>query len=335
MTTYGWRFIGVKPSGKEFAFFPVANTELSHDTTREVRRAISGVVLLPSEAAKLNLIADKVKLFLDVDGVPHQMGLFNFTESVRQPEVTLYEGAAADILTVGLSDQFIRLRAADGAPQTVFMGADPSIVMQDILDENDLQYAITGAFSVTQQDMTWTGDTRAYQKIEELAELAGHRPPWADNYGVIRSVASQVVDTDIIPLVNLGIVAESLAVTENYLTAPNRVVVTDNSSSDYPIRGQWDAPSSAPHSEANRGYVLVEMQDVQGLANTDHANDVAKTIGESLSARQLSCQILPTWRLDGPVILSYDDAIWIVTSWSIDTGPDGLMSISAIELIIE
>lgn len=332
-TGYGWRFVAVKPSGLEVPFYPAVSTDLTHDWQRDVRRASSGLILLPSEAAKLDLIADKIQIFLDVDGVAHQMGLFNFTESVRQPDVTLSAGVSSDILTVGLSDQFIRLRRATGVPETLFLGADPSIEMQRILQECGVKYSIAGSASVTQQDMTWDGGARAYDKVTELAELAGHRPPWADNYGVIRSIASGVVETDIIPLTSLSPVADTIAITENYLTAPNRVIVTDNSSSEYPIRGQWDAPASAPHSEANRGYVLVEMVTTQGLANADHANEVARTIGENFTARQLSVSILPTWLLDGPVILSYDDALWMVTGWNLNTAPGEVMSVNAVELV--
>lgn len=307
---------------------------MSFDLTRDTPKTITGITATPNEWAVVDPRLDQIAVALKIDGLTYPMGSFVFSELTRQKGVVrLDDGSAGDMVTTSLADRCMLLNRNTGAAQSVFPTFDPSQVMQEILAGDGVPYSVAASANLSTNAITWDGSVTDLAKVRELGTLAGHRPLWMDNNGVIRSVASQVIDTEIIPLSTLQPVAGSIGIVEQFLTAPNRVIVSDNSAVQASIRGQWDAPASAPHSEANRGYVRTEVQQLQGLGSGAHAQDVAATIGEAFTARNLSAQILPTHRLDGPVVISYDGANWLVTGWSVSMAPGELMSLDAQELL--
>lgn len=335
----GWYFVGFDINGTAYEIRAIGGS-LNFDPDREVSRSISGITLLPQDQANIDFVADKVGLYLVLDGVLRPMGIFRWNGSVRRPAVILdpdNPGVTADLYNMELADEMLVLRASDGVPETVYAGADPSQEMVRYLEEAGVEHSVAGTVSNTAQTVTFDGGASLQDKILGFAELAGHRRPWMNNDGVFRSIASRVMDGDVLDLTTeLGyIVAESIAITENYLSAPNRVIVSDNSGdTGYQIIGQWDAPGSAPHNAAKRGYVLTYRESIQGLGSLEHAAAVAETLGEQFTARSLSFSLArPTHLLDGPVTLSYDGAFWMVTNWSVNLDPLDSMQVNAIELV--
>lgn len=369
MPEIGWVFQVVKPSGVTEDLHFSTTGSYSFDSTRSVTRAISGFMLVPPEAAKVNLVRDVVRCYLVTDGVRSAMGAFSFASdsiqvdalklfsrdnavgtgsglpysnplnySINQP----YSDAArlaregyvmADLLNVSLADTMSGLVRNDGTAETLRVGFDPSQEMQRILLNAGLKFSISGSLAASRNDVTWDGTATDLDKIDQLAVLAGHRNPWSDNNGVVRSVPTGVLQGDIIDLQDLKPTGASIVITDSYLTAPNRVIVNDNSSIDRGIMGSWDAPATAPHSFAQLGYHRTSIQSVQGLGSLEHANQVAASIGESLSARTLDCAIMPTADLDGPKVISFRGALWLVTSWSVNTSPNSTMTLTCQELL--
>lgn len=347
MATIGWRF-GLRATTatfgafrqstqvKEDPIYPTAESgSLSFDIGRDVCKTLGSVTLIPDEAAKVTNPADQeLALYMSIDGVEYPMGIYSFTEETVQKEVALDEdGVTADIHIVSLGDRLARLIRNDGRPEYLNPGFDPSQEMVRLLNDTGLPNSISGSANTSLSPITWDGSTVVLSKIKELADLAGHRPPWMDNDGVIRSVQALIVDSDVIPLMDLQPEAGSIAITSTYLAAPNRIIVSDNSFAEYQLVGQWDAPSIAPHSYANRNYYRTLVTQQQGLGSGAHAQTVARTLGERATARQLDAQIIPTNLLDGPSFISYDDSRWLVESWSVNLAPGSLMRISAVELL--
>lgn len=331
----GWTLLSVSPANVATEVKFTDTGQFTHDQSRPVRRAISGFTLLPSEAAKVDLARDSIHAFLRVDDQTYPMGIFYFTESSRQKNaIKDVDGNPADLIYVSLSDQFIKLQRSDEVPRFALTGADPSQEMIKYLEETDIPHSVTGSVNPIAEDVVWQPFTVYEAIISQLAELAGHRRPWADNYGVIRSVAAQVVDSEIIPLEDLEPIDGTIVITDNYLSAPNRVVVYDDQG-EFPVVGTWDAPSSAPNSASTRGWVHTAGVQAQGLSGEVHARQVARTIGEQMAARRLAGDIVPTNRLDGPVVLSYDGALWLVNGWSVSTTVGSTMSFDASELILD
>lgn len=336
---YGWRFEAVTPIGEVTAVYPAAAGNLSYDASRDVSKTLGGMVFLPNEMRKFSPVADEIKVYLILNGVEYPMGYFTASEAPEQRDVLLdpETNLVSNLYNVGFGDRMARLIRSNGSPQTLPAGFDPAQEAIQLLAFLGIPYAWDGSASVAGNSISWNGDVTVLSKIVQLSELAGHRNPWMNNEGIIRSELATtpfVLDPDILSVYDLNVEANSLVVTPLYLTAPNVVIVSGNTSSgNAPVTGRWDAPSAAPHSFANRGYFYTQMEERQGLLDSAHAEQVAKAIGEKNSARILNFRCEPNPKLlDGPTILSYDGTLWVVTSSSTDLSANGLSDIQAEEL---
>lgn len=336
---YGWSFEAVsRASGVARPIYPAAGGSLDYSYDRDVSKTLRGLVFLPEDAREIDPVRDEIRVtFIDGDA-RKQMGYYVATESVRQRDVLLDPDTneVADLLTLGFGDRMALLIRSDGTSQTVRGGFDPSQVAIDLLRFVDVPYSIEGSASMAGDTVVWEGDKTILDKFAELAVLAGHRPPWMNHDGVIRSVVSrtpQELDDQVVPVEELAVEASSIIVTDTYLGAPNVVIVVANSGGLIgPIAGRWDAPSIAPNSFARRGYQYTHIETRQGVLDAAHAEAVARSIGERAVARSLDFRCRPTARIDGPTILKYDGALWVTKGYSIDLGPNGMMSVTAEEL---
>lgn len=339
----GWRFSAVRrDSGQETDIYPAVGAELSYDGSRDVSKTLSGIVLLPSEYAKLNPGADEIRAWLILDGVEHSMGFYRATESSVQRGVILDPdtGTRADIRVLGFGDRLASLIRSEGIPQNIQGGFDPIVELQNLLITEETPYSLEGSASPAGETIVWDGATTLLEKLSQLAQLAGHRQPWMNNDGILRSVVATVpndLDPDIIDIdEELQIEGGSVVITETYLTAPNAVIVAGNSGSLLsPAVGRWDAPAISPHSFNNRGFRYTQVVERQGVRDLDHARQIARSIGEKSAARTLDFQCIPTPLLDGPVVVRYDDTLWFVTGWSVGTSPGDLMRVTAEEVSTE
>lgn len=365
----GWEFFVLHQGGNVEPLYLSTTGNYTFDLTRPVTRSIDGFILTPEEFAKVNLVKDKVLCYLLIDSVVYPMGVFRFSDSSRQVDVVrgkpsgqsqgygVTYGATAgitygntaipyanpllfkqqyfsdDLHNVALSDIMSDLVRNDGSAETLRTGFDASQEMQRILLKDGLDFVIAGSPSPSRNDVTWDGSSTDLDKITQLAVLAGHRNPWADNTGIVRSVPANTQPVSAIDLDDLKPTAESIIITDAFLTAPNRIIVNDNSSTDLVVQGQWDAPAVAPHSFANLGYYRTSVVDVQGLGSQAHATDVAQALGEQATARRLDCSIKPTNLLDGPVVVSFQGTFWMTVGWSVSTSANNTMSVSFVELL--
>lgn len=338
--TYGWRFYAVRPSGTQVEIHPTTTGEFSYNDASDIRTSLTGFVFLPDQMRIFDVTRDVLKAQILIDGIAYDFGLYYASNLSRQKDVMVEdldaqsdEATTQDLIHLDFADGFIKFAASDENPITVGKGGDPSQVMIDLAKRLGFYTAVANAQAVFGEAVTWDSFTPYISIINELYAVAGHRPPWIDQAGIFRSVSSGVVESEVIPLLTLRPLMHTIVISESYLSAPNRVVVYDDQSG-YPLKGVWNAPASAPHSYANRGYYVTQASPQQGLLSVDAAERAAKAIGETLTARKLDATIMPTQLLDGPTVISYDDALWIVRSWSIGTAPGSTMRITATELIL-
>lgn len=314
--------------------------DFSFDTNREVCKVLGGFALIPQEAAKVNFSTDQIVAWLDYDGVRYPLGIFCFTEVSEQADVVLWrdpetgEELISDIYNVSMGDRTVLLLRNDGTGESLLTGFDPSQEMTRIMNVAGVPNSIPGSNGQAASPVSWDGSVTDLSKVRGLSELAGMRYPYMTNSGVVKAIpVGYVNDIDVYPVEKLFPIQGSIVVTPKYLGAPNRVIVSDNGFPSFALRGQWDAPSAAPHSYANLGYYRTEVVEQQGLGSGENANAVARRIGESYTARTLDFECMPTYLLDGPVLLFYREAFWIVQSWSISTEPGATMSVNAIEYL--
>lgn len=330
MANIGWRF-ELRKDGEAIDTLPLPYTSISHSQGQTASRSIGQVMLVPEAKARWDLIRHQVRAILIRDGNEFPMGEFVAVSSVQHLSAVRVGGIADSLPHVGASDLMTRLvRSTD---MTIFRpkNTDPTQLMRDLVQEAGLLSSIAGPTSTIGAPVSWDVGISFAQIIQESAQLAGHRAPWIDNFGVLRSVPAVVVEEETISVLDLTPVDDTVSITEQYLVAPNRIIVVDTDS-EFPISGQWNAPSSSPHSESNRGFVQTEVVSEQGLTGQAHAERVAETIGEQRTARSLAFDCLPTHVLDGPVVLRFRGAFWLMNSWSVNTSPGSLMRVSATEL---
>lgn len=330
----GWTFISVKPNGNSIEVHPIVGGTLSYDDSSDTRCSLTGLVWTPEEATKFDPVSDYLIPYIYIDGVSESMGYFYATSSSRQKDVILSDaGEVSDLLHVDYEDGFVKLRQSTERPIAALKGADPAVLVKEFAELAGFNASVANAQALLGNDVVWAPFTSFIEIINALYPVAGFRPPWADHYGLFRAVsAHEITDDDIIPLEDLVPAAASVVVSEAYLSAPNRVVVYDDSA-DYPLIGVWEAPASAPHSFANRGYWITQPSQQQGVESTQAATLAAEALGEQLSARTLNAQVFPTSQIDGPTVISYDNALWLIRRWDLSLAPGALMSIEATELI--
>ena len=336
-----WTYEVIQIGERPVEIFPSTTGTLNYDNGRDISKTLTGLIFLPTELSKFRPAADELKITMWVDDVPTVMGYFVASEHSRQKDVIVDpdQGVVADLNQLSFGDRMSKLMRSDGKSQTIQGGFDPSVEAQDLLFSVGLPFGWEGAASPAGDTIVWDGATLLLSKITQLSELAGHLPPWMNNDGVIRSVLARTpvaTDTSIIEWDTLDVEAQSVVVTEAYLTAPNAVVVAANSGGLIQgVAGRWDAPSVAPNSFANLLYLRTQMVSMQGIRDPEHAAQVAKAIGEKASARILNFNCVPTPVFDGPVVVRYQDILWRVSSWSVSTSPNSKMSVQAEEITAE
>lgn len=336
MATLTWTFAGRAPSGALTAVKPIIGGTFNYDDSRTTARSISGLAWTPLELAKIALSSDDLLVYLAIDGgQPVLMGTFRASGASYQKDVlTNPDGTAGDLAHIEFVDEFVRLNASSEQPFMVQVGTPPDIAMGMIADKAGLNHAFAGSTGSMASTVVWSPFTTYSTILDDLAIQAGHRPPWADRSGVARSVQANVVSSQVVTLDSLKPIAGSIVVTDNYLSAPDRVVAYDQSASA-PLVGIWNAPASSPGSAAKRGYSIAVGLPIQGLASVSQAQSAAQTAGEQQIARSLAVTISPESAvlLDGPNVISYLGSSWLVRSWSISTQLGGTLSLVAAEVI--
>lgn len=336
----GWRFSAIKPSGHGEEIHPTTTGQLSYDDNNSSRYTLTGLVFLPNSLHVFNPNTDYIIAYMSVDDVTYQMGKFYATSLSRQKDVILDPDAndengdplVADLVHIDFADGFVKLQQSTESPIVALKGADPSDLMRDVAESAGFSTAIAASITRMGGDTTWPAFTSLYEVIDSLYPVAGHRAPWISFAGVFCSVAASQVAEDAISLESLDPIAGTVTISETFLSAPNRVVVYDDAAA-YPLVGVWNAPASAPHSFANRGYYVTQAEAQQGLPSIQAATKTAETLGERLTARTLNASVLPTPVLDGPKILSYDGVLWLIRSWNISTERGSVIDLEATELI--
>lgn len=336
MPNVGWRWEIVRPSGQIIPWYPTVSGSLEFDTGRDVPRAVSGLVTTLREGQKILSLQDRFRLYLlsSTQG-EYLMGTFYLSDNVINRNFYTDLGVTYNTINhLGLADPFLTLRRSTGEPETILAGSNPAIEMMRLLDGTNVRYSIGNSAYNINQDITWDGDETLLGKLQQLAELAGHLPPWANAEGLFRSEPVDFVEQEIFDIEDLGVVDGTLAFTQNFLAAPNRIIVTGTDPSlAYPLRGQWDAPSSYLYSEAGRGYILTESVDLQGLQSVEHANEIARLIGLRTAATTMSFECMPTEVFNDPRLVRAEDELWRVTGFQLSLEPNALMQINAIRYV--
>jgi hypothetical protein len=119
--------------------------------------------------------------------------------------------------------------------------------------------------------------------------------------------------------------------TNDLLDAPNRFIVISNgavsaSAAAIPIVGRYDIPSSAPHSIANRGFVIPSVEERQ-LDTQAQADAAARNLGQRQTIfERTTLSTAPDPRHDGYDVIRWQGENWLELGWSLPMAEGAAMT---------
>lgn len=300
---------------------PIRNATLNHDTANVVKRTLN-LSLGVEDTARINAVTDRVDVAVEVNGVSYPLGRYVFTAR------TDAESTGGDMARLALQDQMFII---DQETSVGISGRGKPVgeVITAVLADFDLDVVIeTSDFTSAQ---TWPAGTRRGRILADLAETGGYFSPWFDNDNKLRFVrafnpATRIPDFDL----DIGntVFRDGITFTNDFLSAPNRFMVVSNASrnTDQPVFGSADVPVTAPHSVANRGFVIQQTIDAQ-VSTPLQATAMAQSLAYSqqiLQYTNLTTALDP--RHDSYDVIFWQGELWLETAWSMDLTSGGGMT---------
>lgn len=300
---------------------PLRTGTLSHDTNRTIKRSLS-LSLGVADTAAINPISDRLDLYMTVNGTEYPLGRYVFTNFGKQ------RFTSGDLSSMTLTDEMYII---DQAIEVGFTARSRAVSYSigQVLADYPFTYTIEGSDFIAAQ--SWSAGTRRGQVLADLSLAGDYFTPWFGNDKVLHFIRSfdpvlkvPAFDLDAGRSVSRGGIQE----TNDLLTAPNRFVVISNAAEDgqAPVYGSADIAPSAPHSIANRGFVIPDVRDLQ-LSTSQQAVAVARSLAVRQSVLEyvnLSTVIDP--RHDSYDVVHWDNQLWLEVAWSISLAPGTQMT---------
>lgn len=291
---------------------------ITHDVSRVVKRDVR-LALTPADVAAINPISDRIDISMEVGGESYPLGRYVFTD----PTSLTSTGGERGLHTL-LDEMFIVDQQLEHGFASAAVVSSAALALLAGLPLRDVRIEAT-EFSAG--GASWPAGTPRGQALAALAQLGDYETPWLDHSGVLRMIRSVSPDTAPAALdLDSGarVVRDSIAGTTDILQAPNRFIVigSGGASNAAEITGVWDVPASAPHSIANRGFVLPEVTSLQ-VASATQARAVARGIGLRRAVfRRVDLETAPDPRHDSYDVLNWQGQRWLELAWSM-TCADG------------
>ncbi|MEH1014596.1 hypothetical protein V6U90_15980 [Micromonospora sp. CPCC 206060] len=298
---------------------------LSHDSTSTIPRRLSGVTLGVADASRIRPLTDRIAVAMvlgDVARSTFPLGRYMVADAA---ELVTSAGSTAPLTL--FDEMFLVDQEMDTGFDAGGQLVDQAVArLVDGLPIGELHLDATEYTSVG----AWSPGTSRASALRDLATSGGYLAPWFDHRGRLRlrrtfdpGAQRATVDLD----ASRRVVRGSISRVSGLLTAPNRFVVVSNDpgSGAEPVVGTYDVPASAPHSIAQRGYVVPRTFDAQ-VPSQAQATVYARTLGLQQTVYEsveLSTPADP--RHDGWAVVRWDGARWLETGWTMPLVPGGLM----------
>lgn len=292
---------------------PIRGATLSHDTTRTIKRQLS-LALGKDDTAAVNGARDRVTVTMVFpNGQEYPLGRYMFTDYSRQ---VFTSGKLAQ---PALNDEmFLVAQEISVGFSTLVVSVNRAI--RDLLTPLPIKFTIeeTGF----QSSQGWTVGANRGSILEDLANTGDYFSPWFDNTGVMRFIRSFDPITKI-PEFDYDkgnqVLRSDILENDNLLTAPNRFTVISNagtSEGNTPIVATVDVPATAPHSIANRGFIIQQTEDMQ-LTSQAQAFAVATNLANRNTVFEtVNLTTPPDPRHDSYNVIRWQNELWLELSWS-------------------
>ncbi len=298
----------------------IDSVTLNHDTESSTKRTLD-MWLDFRETALINIVRDRIKPFVEINGITYPLGKYMFTDNTENVKS---EGTYG---SYSLSDETF---AIDTELDKGFSPKERAIpvIIRRLLAE--LPFIVTRIASSPFQALGSFGiGTSRLQVIETYQELGDYMPFWMDHDGVFRLIRTKdpAISIPDFSYDDNPSIVPGIAKTTDLLSKPNRyIVIGDTTSSDsIELVGRADIPASAPHSKNNRGFFVPKIIRMS-VASLGQANVIARNLA-------LRDTIIENLEFDTPIDPRHDSynvvhmlgENWIEYSWSMNLRPGGLM----------
>lgn len=301
---------------------PLMGATLSHDTNSTVKRRLSinlGVV----DTAEINVVSDRVLPYMLINGVRWPLGRYMFTNKASQ---FFTAGRLSNVTLVDemfLVDQPIE-RGINGTGKLV------TAVIEEAITGLPFQLAPLEASDFESVESWGIGVNRG-SVLASLSVTGDYFSPWFGNdtqLHFIRTFDPAYSDPDFNYDVGNQVFQQGIIETDELLTAPNRVIVVSNSSSNFkePVVGTADIASNAPNSIKNRGFVIPKVVNLQ-VGTADQARFVAAGLAQRMTVfEQVSLSTPPDPRHDSYDVIVWQQEKWLEIAWSMNLLEGGAMT---------
>lgn len=295
------------------AITPLRSANLAHDTSRTIKRQLT-ISLGVSDLSAINPVQDRVSVYMVFpDGTEYPLGRYMFTDASEQIFTSGRLGNMALSDEMFLVDQQITAGISG-------VGIGVPRVIQMVLNGLPIKFHAEPS-PFTSAESWGIGQGRG-SILESLSVSGDYWSPWFDNTGLLRFVRT-FNPVDKVPDLDFDrgnqVMRSSIVSTTDLLTAPNTFIVVSNNPDDSSaeVVGRASVPPNAPNSVVNRGFEIVEVQNLQ-LFNSHQAQFVAQgLVNRHTIFERVSLTTAPDPRFDGYNVVVWQGDMWLDLQWSL------------------
>jgi hypothetical protein len=307
-----------------------ATPSISNDVDSSASRQLSGFKLLPDEATDVNTKSDRLRVYMVLQNeVEFRLGTFLWADQNR-PRRSWGEEHHSELLDFGyILDQQSTRAFGWGRGATILL------IMVFLCNRAGFEHARLDlpfgpeASRGLAEPLSWEPGATWIQMLTDLGAIVGFADPWFDRDGLLHF--DQAPDPEVvqptIPAYEDGtrVIADSIVPSDDFLRAPNDFAVFDSGTGRL-RSGRYQIPSSAPHSFAERGFRIGQVENVQGLANQAQATRGARNLARSGDAFEhlVFSSTLDPRHDTHDVVVAFGQR-WLETGWSMELRSGGLM----------
>lgn len=295
---------------------------ITFDASANITRTMSGLNLTATEWADIDPFADRVAPRWKLeDGTLWPLGKFYFTGAPTTTGIiqttTLYD--AGMVLDTG-STQAYGVNAG-GKLYDAMVGVLLILGIRDFVVDDG---GVTASSPIA-----WPIGTSWLAILRALTDLAGFIPPHTDNRGrvVLRRIDPVTIGQQSILYgpKRAKVKRASTSINPNLIGAANAHIVIDSGATSAPITAIAYVVPSLPWSKENRGFVISETHNMQGIDSTDQAQQMANgfaNVGAD-AFEELTFTSAPDPRHDAFEVIGYNGLAYREVNWSLNCAPGG------------
>jgi len=304
---------------------PVRDASLTHDTTRIIKRILR-INLGAADTAHVNPVTDRVDVYMvfrQEGGHEHPLGRYMFTDAQLAKYTSGKLGSYALLDEMFIIDQQVTIGISGG-------GRPVPTLIRDVLRDVSIPIPYTLETSPYVSVESWGIGTGRGQVLESLALSGDYFGPWFGNDRLLHFIrsfdpAQRVPDFDFDNSSNVS--RDDIIEAGDLLTAPNRFIVVSNTAQDptQPVVGVADVPVTAPHSAANRGFVIPIVINLQ-VADAPQASAVARNLAIRQDVfERVTLATAPDPRHDSYNVVRWQSQLWLELGWTMTLVEGGAM----------